>query len=318
MPLYITRGDITQMEVDAIVNPTDYYFSGSGGTDEAIHLAAGPGLRAELLRFPPIFPGEAVITSAHRLQAKYIIHTHGPIWIDGTHNEAELLSSCYRNCLQLALEHDCKTIAFPLISGGTFGFPNDDALTIAKNVINDFLSEHSITAHIIAYKMRTFNLGAKLFADISRFVSENYIELDTPDIRYSVDDIPYDSLPSLEEMLRSRGETFSCMLDRLRDERRMTGPELYKKAWVHKSVYSKIMHNINYQPAKITTVAFALALELPWNDFTELVSSAGYAMTHTSKFDIVVEFFVKRGDYDIEHINAVLFELDPELPLIGF
>lgn len=322
MPLYMIHDDITRLKVDAIVDPTDCWFSGSGGADYAIHRAAGPELEEVLRRLPPLETGKAVVTPGFDLPAKHIIHTFGPIWEGGGHNEAQLLADCYRNCLSAAAEYGCRSIAFPVISGGTFGFPNDDALQIAKRVISEYLQEHAMQVFIVAYRRHTFNLGAKLFAEVSRFVDENYVELSTaymaaeaPAASYSAD---YADVLDLEEMLRKKGETFSCKLDRLRDERGMSGPELYKKAWVHKSVYSKIMNNINYQPAKITAVAFALALELPWEELTELVNSAGYAMTHTSKFDIVIEYLVKQKKYGIEEVNAVLYELDPDLPLIGY
>lgn len=166
-------------------------------------------------------------------------------------------------------------------------------------------------------------MRVELFADVSRFVNDNYVELSpsAPATAGAADFFMFsadeDDLPELDEMLSRRGETFACMLDRLREERGLTGPELYKKAWINKSVYSKIVNNTNYSPSKITAIAFGLALELPWDAFTALVGSAGYAMTRTSKFDTVIEYFVRREKYGIEEINAVLFELDPELPLIG-
>ena len=327
MPLSIRRADITRMAVDAIVDPTDEIYSGSGGTDRAIHMAAGWALENDVARLPLLEVGNAVITSAYKLPAKYIIHTHGPIWEGGDRGEAEQLAACYRNCLRVARENGCRSVAFPLISGGTFGFPNDDALRIAKDTISAFLREHEMDVTIVAFHRHTFNLGAKLFADITSFVHENYLELSPEEerpeaselnrdekVQYSIDPMVE---TTQEEMLRQSGETFSCMLSRLIDESGMTPPECYKKARVHKSVYSKIMGHIHYKPAKITAVAFALALELSWKDLKTLLESAGYAMTHTSKFDIVIEYFVRRGDYHIDTINEVLYELDPELPLIG-
>lgn len=321
MPIFMIQADITRLLVDAIVDPTDPWYSGSGGADYAIHEAAGPDLDEALLSFPPLEVGQAVISPGYELPAAHIIHTVGPIWEDGNHREAELLADCYRHSLELAKQTGCRSIAFPIISGGTFGFPNDDALVIAKETIRQFLENEDMDVYIVTYHQHTFNLGAKLFADVSRFVEENYIEItDSPAakepggfVMHSADE----DLPSLDLMLKQRSETFACMLDRLRDERGLSGPDLYKKARVHKSVYSKIMNNINYQPAKITAVAFGLALKLPWDEFTALLGSAAWAMTRTSKFDIVIEFFVKNKRYNIDDINATLYELDPDLPLIG-
>ncbi len=319
MPLYMIQTDITHMNVDAIVDPTDDLYSGSGGTDLAIHLAAGPGLEEELRALPPLEMGKAVITAAYSLPVSYIIHTFGPVWRGGQAREAELLADCYRSCLRLAAEKGCRSLAFPLISGGTFGFPNDDALQIARAVVSKYLQTHALTVYLVAYRSRTFRLGAELFADAAGFVSDHYIELALagPPAAAPEPETQHSPGPDLDEMLARRGESFSCMLDRLRHEKGLSGPALYKKAWVHKSVYSKIMKNIHYQPAKLTAVAFALALELSWDELNALLASAGYAMTRTSRFDTVIEYFVRHGRYDIEDINTVLYELDPELPLIG-
>ena len=184
MPLSIRRADITRMAVDAIVDPTDEIYSGSGGTDRAIHMAAGWALENDVARLPLLEVGNAVITSAYKLPAKYIIHTHGPIWEGGDRGEAEQLAACYRNCLRVARENGCRSVAFPLISGGTFGFPNDDALRIAKDTISAFLREHEMDVTIVAFHRHTFNLGAKLFADITRFVHENYLELSPEEERH--------------------------------------------------------------------------------------------------------------------------------------
>lgn len=321
MPLSLIRGDITQMEVDAIVNPTNGRFTGLGGTDGAIHHAAGPMLRLALDSQDYLKVGTSIVTEAYQLPCKYIIHTHGPRWRDGGSQDVMLLESCYRSALSLAKQKECRSVAFPLISGGTYGFPNDDALMIAKKAIDEFLEKNVMEVFIVAFRSHTFHLGKKLFSEVSKFVSDNYIERDKattrPDytISYSADETV---LPTLDEMLKQKGETFSCMLDRLRDEKGLSGADLYKKAWVHKSVYSKIMNNMNYQPAKITAVAFGLALELPWDLFCDFVGSAGYAMTRTSKFDTIIEYLIKHSKYKIQEVNAVLFEIDPDLPLIGF
>ncbi len=321
MPLYMIRRDITRMDVDAIVDPTDPEFSGSGGTDLAIHRAAGPALEQDLARRSALKTGEAVLTNGYRLPAKYIIHTVGPIWEGGNAGEAEALAACYRSCLRLAAENGCRSVAFPLISGGTFGFPNDDALRIAQRNISAFLEDRDMDVYIVAYQRHTFNLGAKLFADITAFVDENYIEF-APRAKEKTETAEKEPgeaapLPDLETMLREHAETFSCMLDRLIAERGMNGPACYRKARVHKSVYSKIMSSIYYKPAKITALAFALALELPWEELKALLASAGYAMTRTSKADTVVEYFVRNRIYDIDEINEALYEIDPDLPLFG-
>ena len=186
MPLYMIREDITRMNVDAIVDPTDRWYSGSGGSDLAIHTAAGPELEAELARLAYLDVGEASVTGGYDLPAKYIIHTYGPIWQDGEHGEAELLERCYLNSLRLAEEKGCRSVAFPVISGGTFGYPNDDALQIARNTIGDYLQERDMTVYIVAYRRSTFNLGARLFSGVPSDDGRAYsLLLDADGVPYS-------------------------------------------------------------------------------------------------------------------------------------
>ena len=335
MSLRIIRGDITQLEVDAIVCPTDGRFSGGGGTDGAIHRAAGRRLRWDLARRRGLAVGDAVITNGYKLPANYIILTRGPVWEGGENGENEELALCYENCLALAESNGCRSIAFPLISGGTFGFPNDDALRIAKDTISDFLRDHDMEVTLVTYQLHTYNLSAKLFADVARFVDDNFLEINLGDsgtdafeaeedeeglIAYSLEPSSADSLEfdyDLEEMLHHKSETFSCMLDRFIKDSGKSAPEVYNAAYINKSVYSKIKKNKNYKPSKLTAIAFGLALKLPWEELKALVESAGYSMTHTNKFDIVIEYFVRKKKYSIDEINAVLYDLDPELPLIG-
>lgn len=313
MPFYMIKQDIITMEVDAIVNPTDEEYSGGGGADRHIQKNAGPGLWMKLEYMDLLSPGKATITPGYDLPAKYIIHTQGPRWIDGEEGEEDTLADCYKNCLALAEENGCNTIAFPLISGGTFGFPNDGAMRIAQREITEYLqSRDTMTVFLVLRKAHVFNLGTSLFKDSIQFFEENYVKLDI-----SSDQETGRADLDLREMLAERSETFAVMLDRLREEKGLKPAELYHKAMATKNLYSKIMTNMNYHVSKRSAVAFGLALELPWQDFCELVETAGFAMTHHDKFDVVIEYCVKTGEYDIVHVNEHLFNIDPELPLIG-
>jgi len=145
----IFRGDITKLEVDAIVNAANTTLLGGGGVDGAIHRAAGPELLAECRTLGGCQPGEAKITRGYHLPARFVIHTVGPIWRGGKHDEAQRLADCYRNSLKLAVENEIKTIAFPAISCGAYGYPIEDAAQIAFKTTRDFLAANDEIQKVI-------------------------------------------------------------------------------------------------------------------------------------------------------------------------
>ena len=136
----ILRGDVTKLDVDAIVNAANTTLLGGGGVDGAIHRAAGPELLAECRTLGGCRPGEAKITRGYRLPSRFVIHTVGPVWCGGKHGEPETLANCYRNSLQLAVENEIKTLAFPAISCGVYGYPIKEAAQIAFNATREFLA----------------------------------------------------------------------------------------------------------------------------------------------------------------------------------
>lgn len=337
MPLKIVRNDITKMKLDAIVSATDPAFSGSGGADGSIQRAAGHG--SLLKRLGALRPGEAKLTRAGRLPCKYLIYTVGPVWQGGDRGEAEVLASCYRKCLELAEKKDCKSLAFPLISSGSFGCPKDLALHTAVSAISAFLLEREMEVYLVVYDRQAYRLSSKLFADIKAYIDDNYVQEQSqlwgkrglpmsramPAVEGSVEfpelsGEPADLAPlmaargpTLEELLGHLDESFSQMLLRKIDEAGMSDAQCYKKANIDRKLFSKIRSDINYRPSKPTAIALAVALELPLAEMKELLEKAGFALSHSSKFDIVVEYFVSRGNYNIFEINEALFAFDQRL-----
>jgi O-acetyl-ADP-ribose deacetylase (regulator of RNase III) len=162
MPVTFIRGDITKLNVDAIVNAANNQLRGGGGVDGAIHQSAGPDLLAECRTLNGCETGKAKITKGYKLPAKHVIHTPGPVWHGGKKNEPELLASCYRSCLTLAVENGCKTVDFPSISTGVYHFPLDKASKIAIETIAAFLKEHP---EIERVRMVCFDEGTKAHYD---------------------------------------------------------------------------------------------------------------------------------------------------------
>lgn len=175
MPLQIIRNDITTMHVDAIVNAANPSLLGGGGVDGAIHRAAGPQLREECEKLNGCAVGQAKITHGYQLPCKYVIHTVGPIWIDGKHDEPAQLQSCYTNALQLASQYHCSTIAFPLISSGIYGYPKDKALKVAVDTIVDYLINHDTTIYILIFDRNAYQIGKQLFTDIQSYIDDTYV-----------------------------------------------------------------------------------------------------------------------------------------------
>lgn len=327
MPLQIVRNDITKMAVDAIVNAANESLLGGGGVDGCIHRAAGPGLLAECETLGGCETGKAKITGGYNLPCKYVMHTVGPVWHGGGCGERDKLISCYRNSLELAKEYGCETVAFPLISSGIYGYPKDQALRVAVDTIGEFLLGNDMTVCIAVFDSDAYRIGGKLFADIAAYIDDNYVhEHEAYEARalrraplasqsYRMSELP--SAPketkSLDDALKQLDESFSEMLLRKIDESGMTDAQCYKKANIDRKLFSKIRSDRYYKPSKPTVIAFAIALELPLDEMAEMLSKAGFALSHSNKFDIIVEFFVEQGNYNVFEINEALFAFDQSL-----
>ena len=326
MPLEIVRNDITKMAVDAIVNAAKESLLGGGGVDGCIHRAAGPELLQECRTLGGCRTGEAKITGAYRLPCRYIIHTVGPVWNGGKCGEREKLASCYRTSLALAKEHGCETVAFPLISSGVFGYPKDQALCVAVDAISEFLAENAMTVYIVIFDRAAYQIGNKLFADIAAYIDDHYVDAHTDSRRERMRRMgvvesrmltAYEDAPmatsGLDEALAHLDTGFSETLLKLIDRSGKKDAEVYKKANVDRKLFSKIRNNPDYKPSKPTAVAFAIALELSLPETCDLIARAGYALSPSSKFDVIIEYFIMQRDYDIFKINEALFAFDQSL-----
>ena len=323
MPLHLIRQDITKMQTDAIVNAANPSLQGGGGVDGAIHRAAGPDLLKECRTLGGCPTGEVRITGAYRLPCRYVIHTVGPIWQDGHHGEKALLESCYRKSLLLAWEKGCESLSFPLISAGVYGYPKDQALKVAVDMISEFLLEHDMTVFLVIFDRKSVQIGHKLFADINEYIDDHYVEAfpeernrrnfpaAQPQMAPVLEDRSAFIFP--EELLQNLDESFSQALLRAIDERGMTDAQCYKKANIDRKLFSKIRSDIHYKPSKPTVLAFAIALELSLDETENLLKKAGYALSHSNKFDVIIEFFIHQGNYNIFEINEALFAFDQNL-----
>ena len=328
MPLHIVRNDITKMKVDAIVNAANSSLLGGGGVDGCIHRAAGPELLAECKTLGGCETGSSKITKGYRLPCKYVIHAVGPRWRDGKHGEREKLVSCYRTSLALAKEHGCETVAFPLISSGIYGYPKDQALKVAIDTISDFLLENDMTVYIVIFDRKAYQISEKLVSDIAAYIDDTYVYEHT-DSRASqlrrmqmLSEEPEKAIygapmaasaKSLDDALSQIDESFSEMLLRKIDEKGMTDAQCYKKANIDRKLFSKIRSDWLYKPSKPTALAFAIALELPLDETKEMLMKAGFALSHSNKFDIIIEYFIENGNYNVFEINEALFAFDQSL-----
>lgn len=339
MPLQIIRQDITKMRVDAIVNTTNKEMIGYSGVDLAIHTVAGAELDAECAKLAPLGLGQAKLSGAYGLPCRYVIHTSGPIWRGGWVGESIILRSCYIESLKLAVKSGCRSVAFPLISSGSYGYPKDQVLKFAIQTITEFLFDHELTVYICVFDKESYSFSQKLFSDIKEFINDEYVDDHDEDFydNYdnSVDEIPMAKCiqapmctdatmsrkretssaadKSLREYMKQMDRSFQEMLFDLIDESGMTDVECYKQANVDRRTFSKIKSNKDYKPSKQTVIAFAISLQLDMDTTQELLAAAGFTLSRSKVFDKIIRYFIHNGNYDIFEINEALFEFDQQL-----
>ena len=328
MPFEIVRNDITKMKVDVIVNAANKSLLGGGGVDGCIHRAAGPELLAECKLLNGCETGSAKVTKGYHLPCMYVIHAVGPRWIDGNHREKELLESCYTTSLRLAKEYGCKSIAFPLISSGIYGYPKDQALRIAVEQIRKFLLDNEMMVYLVIFDRKAYEISDRLYSDIATYIDDRYVDEHSDSLslqrvrfrEYENTCLKEESVPlssanqkTIKDWLDGIDESFSEMLLRKIDESGMSDAECYKKANIDRKLFSKIRSDKLYKPSKPTVIAFALALELSLEEMQDMLAKAGFTLSHSSKFDLIIEYFVKQGNYNVYEINEALFAFDQSL-----
>ena len=340
MPLKIIRQDITKIECDAIVNPSNRHLYPGGGADLSIHEAAGPQLLEYCEKLGGCEVGKAKITPAFNLPCKYVIHTAGPNW-HRLDNPEEMLMSCYKECLKLAKENNCETVAFPLIASGAYGFPRQSVLKIATNVISDFLFENEMLVYLVVYDKKAFEISEKLFCDVASYIDDTYVEeniqlrfnncytraIGTEDFAERVRreevcasmSVPPDineccKESTLENMLKKMDKGFADTLFYYIDKKGITDVEAYKLSNVNKKTFSKIKCDPNYKPSKLTAISFAIGLKLDLDETTHLLKTAGYSLSNCNKFDVIIQYFIETGNYKtIFDVNEVLYQFDQQL-----
>ena len=351
MPLKIIRQDITKIECDAIVNPSNRYLYPGGGADLSIHEAAGTELLKACEALGGCEVGKAKITPGFNLPCKYVIHTAGPNWLR-LKKPDDVLASCYKECLLLAKENNCESVAFPLIASGTYAFPKERALKIATRVISDFLFDNEMLVYLAVYDKKAFHISKKIFCDVKAYIDDNYASAHS--VRNVSEDTAFNCMPvsfnkpnlieqrreakaertarrsnveseecffaeavceapspSLDDMLRNMDKGFAETLFCYIDEKGMTDVECYKRSNVDKKTFSKIKCNKDYKPSKKTAVSFAIGLGLNPEETNHLLNTAGFSLSKSSVFDVIIEYFVTTGNYtDIFEVNEVLYQFD--------
>jgi O-acetyl-ADP-ribose deacetylase (regulator of RNase III) len=364
MPFTIIQGDLAAFRADALVNAANSGLQQGGGVCGALFAAAGRKSMQEACdSIAYCAPGQAVVTPAFDLPARYVIHTVGPVYRGGDHGEEDILRAAYTNSLKLAQALKLSSIAFPLISSGIYSYPRDEALRVAKDSIRSFLDsqEDELDVTLVLFNKDDLRINEQLRGEIRRLIAQAEYEradrlslqLETlrsrraPPVRspaspkpsgirrfqkkrtrekhmpYGIEqDQAFDALPAdaaqaphlqLEELVARVDEGFSATLLRLIDLKGMTDVAAYKRANLDRKHFSKIRSNPAYAPSKQTALALAIALELDREETQSLLAKAGYALSPAQTGDIIVGYFIDHRIFDIDEINAALFEFDQQL-----
>ena len=336
MPFTIIRDDITRVKADAIVNTANPKPAIGAGTDNAIYTAAGKEkLLAARKLIGDIKPGDAIETAAYNLDAKYIIHTVCIEWDIDNETALDTLKSCYKNSLDLALELNCKSIAFPLIGTGAYGFPHDEAVEIAKTISKKFLKEtgSDMKIMLVVFDKDSYESTAAVAKKIKQYIDDNYVENAVVD-EYGLTDEDWRDMSTIRRRREryfhgasnrplSRGEQakldaiyddaakpFSVKVFELADKKGIKYSKLYgpNERYFSKQVISAMQKNSNYHPAKFVAVTICIVLELDLDETLDLLERAGYTLSRSRKADVVIRACIENGIRDYEKIDKKLEE----------
>lgn len=376
MPFSIVRDDISRVHADVLVNAANVRLAPGGGVCGALFSAAGfDEMRAACEAIGGCATGDAVATPAFNLPARWCVHAVGPIWRGGRAHEEELLHRCYRSAFARAVELGARSVAFPLISAGIYGFPVERALAIAREEVAAFLRRHDeVALTLVVFERAVVQMGNALVEQVQEYIDDEYVDSssfmrrDTGELERELqwtedasaplsvemaepvalpeclqeDDasiaasrpfvaanirMPGAAMPGapsragatldaeIAQLVATLDAPFSTTLLALIDARGMTDAEVYHRANISRQLFSKIRGNESYRPSKQTVVALAIALELDMSATQDLLARAGFTLSKSSKFDVIVRFFIERSIYDLFQLNEVLFAYD--LPLVG-
>lgn len=376
MPFSIVRDDISRVHADVLVNAANVRLAPGGGVCGALFSAAGfDEMRAACEAIGGCATGDAVTTPAFNLPARWCVHAVGPIWRGGRAHEEELLRRCYRSAFARAVELGARSVAFPLISAGIYGFPVERALAIAREEVAAFLRHHDeVALTLVVFERAVVQMGNALVEQVQEYIDDEYVDSSSfmrrdmgelerelqwtedasaplsvemaepvalPDCLQEDDAsiaaprpfvaanirMPGAAMPGapsragatldaeIAQLVATLDAPFSTTLLALIDARGMTDAEVYHRANISRQLFSKIRGNESYRPSKQTVVALAIALELDMSATQDLLARAGFTLSKSSKFDVIVRFFIERGIYDLFQLNEVLFAYD--LPLVG-
>ena len=319
MPFKIVRNDLTKMQVDAIVNTANEEPTYGAGTDKAVYEAAGVEELLEARRkIGYMEEGQAAITPGFHLPAKYIIHAISPFYWDGESKEEQKLRSCYRNSLTLAEQYGCKSIAFPLIATGSFGYPKEEGMRIALDEIITFLLSHDMLIYLVVFDTKATQLGFNLYPDLEMYIDHNYVcdkrEEEYGDRYFDLEHekvSEYDGFRNdlgIEERMAEMADSFQKQLLYLIEKKGFTNAEVYKKAIVTKQLFSKIKNDPNYHPDKATAMRLCVGAKLNLRETKDLLARAGYALSPCDKMDIIFSYFIEHHIYDMIEIDITLEE----------